>query len=387
MTQPYGPPAGWDFAQPDQRRPWEDRVEPGSLENPPPTENDPRRRRPKAQARVPLPSHSIEFTVRRRDYLANFRSPYVFNNYAVQDRPVAGFGVIIPDLLQQLLTPVIADLLFRQLRHYDYCKFQWALGHTPCMHIGPVAGRCYNYSTHIMRQGSYRGRIETCASGNSCVEFLNLDWPPQDRKQIPYPNRMWLCEEHIARPTHPNLIECHRVGTCAVCRRRERKRHPIEFSSCTCEDILQRRGVLCAACYAGRPERLINNFRHRVNRPDHHGKANRVITGVNVPGAIQHADYWVIPRAVQTVRQMLVDLHPCGSGCGRVRENQTEVMDCRSCGGMITAPLLDGRRQRRFEEIYEDTGTLLALNDEGIPVVVRDGSNGNGRRLRRRRDR
>ena len=405
MAQPPGriPPAvWWDYGQPEKYQPPPILPEPGLLPSPqPPTLNDPRPRRPKARPRVSylgwtgVGQLSMEQTNRRRDWLAAHQSPYAPNIYpAPQTRPGARFGVIVPELLQQILTPVIAEVLFAHMGRFDYCKLQWALGRLPCMHYAPVAGpgpalgpapkpgQCDKFSTQVIRQGSYGGRIDTCVSGASCQSLL--DWPPHELAQMPWPNRMWVCESHVAvRGTDDDIIQFHRVGTCSVCRRRERRNHPGEFSSCVCEEILRPQHILCNPCYTESFDRLVNNFRHRVNRPAYHGRANRFITGVNIPNTPARPDYWKDSPGLQAVREMPVDHHPCSSGCGRDRDDQTEVMDCRSCGGLVTEPMAHNGRKRALANIYGDANILLALDDNGIPVITQELSGRNGRRRRR----
>ena len=367
-------------------------IDPGDLPSPTilptPFDNRPRRSPP---APPTVPHRPLQLTldqsIERYHDLANHISPYDYA-YPYVNPPQPDILPMDPDprFLRRrihehvtLFSGCSDDILrvifdcFHPTDAKSRLNLHWALGRIPCMEGEPFrnyidmefmspnwTSMCKNWHG-VSEPGSYPHRIRICVAEEDCLS-LKPDVPfTLGGTVVRAPNnRHWVCENHIEDNRvifgQEDFIAAQRIGTCNYHRRQYLRNYPNGFNNCTCERKLN--AWMCRRDYIHVREQISRNFRHRVNRPQHWGNGNRVITGANT----EH-DYTTDKRAT---RMMLAQRHPCGSGCGRKREMQTDVLDCRSCGGIIVqrAPALPvglmsglsiraNRKRSAPEDLYE----------------------------------
>ena len=168
----------------------------------------------------------------------------------------------------------------------------------------------------------------------------NRENPPGDPQT--HNNKRWVCQYHKRDAEQfwqqDNLIEAHRLPTCKICQRRYRSRYPHGHNSYTCPNLLGR--WQCRRCYEKKVRILQMHFAHRVTA-NYIGDAPYIlIRSYNRdlgPGLGVY--YWNCNWML--MRRILLRRHPCtdpdlSSRCGRKRAaGNTDVMHCRSCGGVV----------------------------------------------------
>ena len=183
----------------------------------------------------------------------------------------------------------------------------------------------------------------------------NEDSPPGDPET--HNNNRWVCRYHKRDAEgfweHENLIEAHRVPTCNHCKTEHQGKYPFGHNSCTCANLLSR--WQCRRCFEKKVRTIQTHFRQRVGA-HYTGEADFDMIASNTNSADPNRPdlgpglgtyHWNAGagQGWRQVRRMLIAQHPCiGLGlsryCGQKRvANQTLVMHCRSCGGVVVKPV------------------------------------------------
>lgn len=152
----------------------------------------------------------------------------------------------------------------------------------------------------------------------------------------------YVCAEHW-EDTHrfhqvQDLFQLHRVAPCPQHVKAVLKQYPEGHNSCACEEPLGR--WQCRSCFEHKIRSQKRHFQRRVASP-WTGFLPYWPGGV---GNIYHHEQLAITK------QLLLALHPCLHSidgpdpakqylCGKERSpNESTVLDCRSCGGLIVLP-------------------------------------------------
>lgn len=176
-----------------------------------------------------------------------------------------------------------------------------------------------------------------------------------------------VCQDHINDSRNfweiDNLYQAHLVPTCTSHRAQFSCLYPDGRNTCTCANLIDR--WQCRSCLERSIHTLQNHFRVRVE-PRYMGRADRHV--VRRKG--YHRDW-------QGVRQMLIERHRCSYRCGNQRDAEnTQVLDCRACGGVIIKPTRQfasaARTRTRATRGNAQGAQLWQLDDRGNPVVARD---------------
>lgn len=248
-------------------------------------------------------------------------------------------------------------------------NFTFALGLRPCTEQIPWNTRIerwqYPCPNDRRRVGDppYEGRIERCQR----PRYICLD-PDQEDDEGPKPytlnQRPYVCEQHIQDSKdfyeEDKLIKAHLVGTCRKHITEFTRKHPCGYNSCTCRNLLDT--WQCRRCYRKSVRKIQGHFRLRVLKPDRGGGGDQEM--------VRRPDYHL---EWKDVRKMLAKDHPCHHSCGRKRLlNNSLVVDCRACGGIIIRPT--ARRTRNANLTEEELSKLdyytNSVGDRGTMVVT-----------------
>lgn len=382
----WTPDCAWDNQYPGRR--------PDQMPSPPLNPDDNRDRRDPdflpTQPRVDL-QLNLQETQQRRDELAAHVSP-TLNEFPPPRRldtplPVA----VVHGPLHLIAIPELEALVKSFLSYGDTLAYQIAMGRTPCTEGLGAYNRedpgaawiahpdnwicpCPNYAS-VAIAGPRAPVVHRCANGNDCrgaqpILSMTGTLPAWDDQQTARVAR--VCQQHREATKrmypHDHRLELHRVGTCTYHRHLLQARYPQGLNSCVCEKWLDR--WICRTDYLRLGHQYARNFYHRVKRdiPNSNGWSGGA-DAFMFTGYIQFArrafvSYRYQDRAVGPIRAHLALNHPCGLGCGRVRENQTDVMDCRACGGCIIQPL--PRRVTRSKR----SARLVELDGDRAPIPL-----------------
>ena len=275
-------------------------------------------------------------------------------------------------------------------RQEEYRALTFGLGSMPCTEEIPwrVDRERWRKPCPNDRRGPKvsKKKIKMCQNDPRKCYSIRYGYVPRARDFNNVNNeldRVYVCEDHrkdsLIYFRAEKLLLAHLVGTCRVHRLSWMKMYPEGINTCTCRNVLDR--WLCRACYGYEVKILQNHFRRRVvqvidlENPERHpreqgdpaGNADRDM----LRNKYYHTDW-------KGVRRMLAERHPCSHHCGRQRWLKNEdVMDCRSCGGII----VKAHRQTRSE-------TRQRLRRDFSPELVELGRNGteNQVKLRPNRD-
>lgn len=208
--------------------------------------------------------------------------------------------------------------------------------------------------------------------------YYEDDYQEENKEDPPGNHRpRWVCRRHITAAKafweQPNLFNAHLVGTCNTCRVQLQELYPGGHNTCTCPNLLDR--WQCRRCYEKKVRRLQTNFRQRV-MANYTGEVvrledRRMIGPLGWPDIDDNSErpgpglgYYF--RQWRAVRAMLVRRNTCYGPndpqniCGGKRRNQTMVMDCRSCGGVIVKPTVaEVRTVRTTRSMQRRQGTEL----------------------------
>ena len=382
----WTPDYAWDNQYPGRR--------PDQMPSPPRNPNDQRDPRdpppPPTQPRADL-QLNLQETQQRQDELATHISP-TLTDFPPPRRPNTPLPIaVVHGPLARIVIPELEALVLSFLNHRDVLTYQIAMGRTPCTeglgrhdpwnpeaawlaHPDNWIRPCPNYASVII--GGPRGPVvRSCESGDDCTGVrtsltMNHALPPWDAQQTASTARVCQRHQEATRQMYPHdhRIDLHRVGSCTYHRNLLQARYPQGLNSCVCEKWMGR--WICRRDYLRLGHQYARNFYHRVkrDRPNSNGWSGGADAWL-FGGLIRFArrefiSYTYQDRPVAAVRAHLALNHPCGLGCGRVRENQTDVMDCRACGGCIIQPL--PRRVTRKRKNVE----LFELDDHQAPIPL-----------------
>ena len=211
----------------------------------------------------------------------------------------------------------------------------WALGRIPCMegelfesHRTQWTG-LYTTWLGIDTLGVCKGPIRMCVSGETCPSIRTTLSIPGATVVKPPIHGYWVCQQHAedvrVEFNQKQFIDAQRVGTCHDHRQHFLRMYPDGYNGCTCERELDK--WRCRLCYIRKRKSMIQNFQYRVGSPGLAQDSYRV----SIKDPVLRT-YW---EDVRGTRSVLTDCHPCRSDYCQKREDQTDVMECRSCGGLI----------------------------------------------------
>ena len=185
----------------------------------------------------------------------------------------------------------------------------------------------------------------------------------------------YVCAQHWAT-THElhqvqGLIKAHRAPPCADHVQKALDEHPDGFSSCVCEEPLDR--WQCRLCFDHKIDRLKMHFAHRVTNI-WSGLVSRQAIRVDV-------DYHKDGKWAAT-QERVVNNHPCLQSiqgpdpakkyyCGAKRAIRDRgVMDCRSCGGLVVLPPRQRVPVTAPSLVYKDAPTQTKIDAPMMKTAV-----------------
>lgn len=286
----------------------------------------------------------------------------------------------------------------------DHHSLTIALGQRPCTEMIPWNSPVANWTDPCprdrrnlgdmpLRAGNQRGQSWPCHETNCQIEEdgeeiqrydhnqepldsededkdedFKDDWQDENEEEEPgrpetHNDLRWVCRYHKEDAEgfweHENLLEAHRVPTCADCNAEYRRTYPLGHNSCTCPNLLGR--WQCRRCFEKKVRRVQTHFRQRVGA-HYTGEADFDMISSNFNSNVQDrpdlgpglSTYHWDEGATgwRQVRRMLIARHPCidpglSRACGRRRvASHDPVLHCRSCGGVVVPPTINTQRRR-----------------------------------------
>ena len=217
------------------------------------------------------------------------------------------------------------------------------------------------------RDARYNSMADAHAAGLDQERYTQRPCTPNGHR--------YVCAQHwaITHEFHQvqGLVKAHRAPPCADHVQKALDEHPDGFTSCVCEEPLDR--WQCRLCFDYKIERLKIHFAHRVTNI-WSGLISRQAIGVDVD---YHKDgKWA------TTQDRVMQNHPClhtihGPDsakkyyCGARRDTRDRgVMDCRSCGGLVVLSPRQRVPVTALPSVYKDAPTQTKIDAPMMKTAV-----------------